>query len=691
MIKRPLVVFICSFVLGICAVIYDVNIFVAIAAMTFLLLPFLFLRKAGILKAVIIVLFFASGVLRMNVAQKNAAELGVLYNSQKMNTDILITDFSDGKNAVGEFNDKGKTIKVYLTFENTQKLYPGDIIRGEFLLRTPFESKITKSDFSSYLKSRGIYLLAYADNAFVADSSLKRHKVTVFAVRRYIDSLAKSCFSGDSRSLFNAMVLGDKSKMSDSLTQKLQGAGLNHIAVVSGMHLSVILAVQMFIINRIFGKRKMGLVLAILGAIFITLVTGCGASVIRACMMCVIYQLAGIFYRERDSFTSLAVAAGIMCIHNPYVLFNVGFILSVLSVLGIVLYNEKINKLLMCFLPAKISSAASLCISAQLMVTPAVMLYFNIFTPYALLGNILIFAFVSIYVVCGISFCVLAYVPILGAVLKYIVEISGNVIEYVCTLVSGLDNAIITTKRPDAAFLLLWGFILLIIYLYPKKKNMLMPFALVFTLLTVTVSAAYKTDDRISFLSVTYGGKSTTAALLPQDTLMLIDCVDKWDTEEILSYFEKDFVDYVIVTEKSEEQLRDIIKSGYVKNVILPSELYREDEKAQIFKEFKTDNVKIQFLKNKEYIFLDKAFIEYFSIEQTGNEKRAVKIEYKEKSFVSLQGLSSKEIQKMIDENIKIPCDILKIPFTILNEKTTLDDLTDGKIIQREKEFILNN
>ena len=100
--------------------------------------------------------------------------------------------------------------------------------------------------------------------------------------------------------------------------------------------------------------------------------------------------------------------------------------------------------------------------------------------------------------------------------------------------------------------------------------------------------------------------------------------------------------------------------------------------------------MRTDFLKNGESIFADGAFIEYLPLEQTGNEKRCVKIEYKGKSFVTLQGFEGKDIEKLCSLNMKIPCDVLKLPFAILGEETDIKTLTDGQIVQTEKEFNIN-
>lgn len=689
MIKRPLALAVISFICGIIAVMLDINILIVLmAVIAGCAMAVVLYGKRGWSLSLIIVIFLILGVLRVNIADDCRRKTAARYDGRVETIKMTVTDFSDGNTAVAEFKDKGKTLKVYLKIENQTNLFPGDIIRGEFTLRKPFSSKTQISDFSTYLSSRGIYLYAFAEDVKITGRLNGNVKGFIYGVRRYVDKVGADNFEGDCRALFNAMVMGDKSLISDELMTSFQGAGLNHIAVVSGMHLSIMIALQMLFLNKLVGKRKIGSILSIIGAVFITLATGAGASVVRACIMCSIYQIARICYRENDSINSLCTASGIMCLFNPYVLFNAGFVLSVLSVLGIILYGEKITSLLVCFVPRKIGVAAALCIAAQLTVTPMVMHYFNILTPYALISNVLVFPFSTAIVVAGLGFAVLAKVPVISEITEFLVKLLADVIEYVSSAVSSVPGAILKTDGLDATFLVMWVFILVLIYIYPKKKDIMLHvgvITLAALIISICFSIAGKDDIYLSF--VNYGASSATVAHLPGDKLLMVDSVDKWDVTAFTDNYRKPCFDYAILTSEEWEKLRETVSGGYVKNVILPEELYGPEEKAEILNEAKKYNLRVDFLKNGEFIFDSGTYIEYLPIEQISNEKRCVKIEYKGKSLVTLQGLENKDIEKLCSLNVKIPADYLKLPFVIVGEKTDVKTLTNGQIIQTEREF----
>ena len=104
---------------------------------------------------------------------------------------------------------------------------------------------------------------------------------------------------------------------------------------------------------------------------------------------------------------------------------------------------------------------------------------------------------------------------------------------------------------------------------------------------------------------------------------------------------------------------------------------------------FKDTNVNIKLLSIGESFLFDGAIIDYIKTGEESTGKAAVRIEYGKESFVSLQSFSSLQIEKLIRENEKIDCDILVLPFTVFHGETDKEELTDGKIIEKEKNISL--
>jgi len=118
------------------------------------------------------------------------------------------------------------------------------------------------------------------------------------------------------------------------------------------------------------------------------IVTGFGFSVIRAGIMLIILNAAKILGREKTSINSLMVAAGLIVLSNPYSVFDIGFEFSFFATLGILLFSERLNKVLLSKLKFKyLCSLISTTLSAQVFTVPIAILYYNTFSVYSVLAK----------------------------------------------------------------------------------------------------------------------------------------------------------------------------------------------------------------------------------------------------------------------------------------------------------------
>ncbi len=386
---------------------------------------------------------------------------------------VIVNPSINGRTIAFLETDDGKKVRVYLTVRNRNEFTSGDIVTGKISLRIPTGDASSLNSFSNYLASQNVFLQANAESVKITGRYKKGIMGKIYSLRAKALAVAKSSFSGEHRALFCAMVLGDKSMISAELQTALQGSGLNHIAVVSGLHLSVVIAFIMLVTRKFFGKGRRCFVLAIMSAVFIALITGAGASVTRALIMCLLYYMARILYREQDGVTSLFCTVWIMTILNPYIIFNTGFVLSVLSVLGIILFSKKFCEFFRKLMPEKVADAISLTLSAQLVLTPVIVYYFGVVTPYAPFSNVLAVPLSAIYVILGMTLMILAPITPIATVLTTIINFLADGIIKLCESVSSLPFALYDFNGDFPAFLIGWIFLIIIIFYHsaPSEKN----------------------------------------------------------------------------------------------------------------------------------------------------------------------------------------------------------------------------
>ena len=678
MFKRPLALTAVLFSLGVLIAALNFDLEVAIVLLA-ILCTFIYFKTGKTFICVLTLAVIFSGIARMNLAQLYRENIVSEYAETTAMRELTVTEFSEENRVIASFKDKNHTYKVYLTVKGGGELFPGDIIEGEVTLRAPLASKTQFSGFSDYLAGRGVYLTAYTDKVSHKGRQADSIMAKIYSLRVFMDKLGERCFSGNTRALFNAMVFGDKRLISDELSSYLQASGLNHIAVVSGMHLSVMIAMVMFFVNKIFGKRRIGYIFAVLAAIFITLATGAGASVMRALIMCSMFFLSQLLYRESDPLTSLSFAALLMIIINPFIIFNAGFVLSVLSVLGILLYNRKISGFLEKYIPPYVAQSASLSISAQLMVTPALIYYFGIITPYFLISNLLLVTLSGVYVIVGIILILFSWAGPISLLLEYLVKLMSLVIESVCYCISSLPGATANITTPYAVFFLAWICVLILIYIYPADIKKLFKIAAASTVAILSI-IIFSNDNTMNIQVYPYGGQTLSFVELSSGDSILIDCPDIYDAQQLGHSLLP--LKYAVMSADGYGQLFD--NESTVEKVIAPKTLFTDETKEELIKKAGEKGSRIVFLEDFQKARAGDVLVWYIPIEGIDSD-RAIKLEYDGKTLITLQGLNAADILKLYEEKVCFYCDYLVLPFTAFPEGTDIGRLCTGDIVNHTK------
>src|SRR5690606_37560460 len=121
-----------------------------------------------------------------------------------------------------------------------------------------------------------------------------------------------------------------------------------HVLSVSGLHVAIVYVMLAFVLKPLgrfrWGKYLQG-ALCLLALWGYALLTGMSPSVARSAAMFTFVVLAQQFNRHTDIFNTLATSAFVLLIINPFLLVEVGFQLSYLAVLGIVVLHPQIHQL----------------------------------------------------------------------------------------------------------------------------------------------------------------------------------------------------------------------------------------------------------------------------------------------------------------------------------------------------------
>ncbi len=214
----------------------------------------------------------------------------------------------------------------------------GEKVAGE----AQFEKFPSGDDYGSWLLSQGAVAVCRCESGNLipdSDADGKKFSPVYFfsKVRENLSARLKDVLGDSEGGFAAALLLGDKSGLDTRCAADFSDLGISHILAVSGMHLTVVCGFFTSVAPLGYkGKRYLSTVVVTA----YMLLTGLGASVMRAGIMLIVYNFLSGFRRDSDRLTDLSIAASVIIIADPSAVYDVGLQLSAMSVLCLLLIGE---------------------------------------------------------------------------------------------------------------------------------------------------------------------------------------------------------------------------------------------------------------------------------------------------------------------------------------------------------------
>ncbi|HOZ29934.1 MAG TPA: ComEC/Rec2 family competence protein, partial [Bacteroidales bacterium] len=334
----------------------------------------------------------------------------------------------------------GKTLLYVENSEESTKLKPGDkIIFNPELNEIENKGNPEEFDYKKFLSYNLILSSDYikSDDWQLLSSEYElsfRHRFLRFR-QMLINKLENLGLNNDELSVVSALALGYQDSLSDEIRHAYSSSGAMHILAVSGLHVGIVYGIIVFLLSFIKSKRLniFKVVLTIVLVWFYAVLTGLSPSVSRAALMFSIMALGKLQKHGAGSLNAIAASAFILLLINPYNLTNIGFQLSYIAVIGIVLIYEPIYKIfeIKYKLLDKVWSLTAVSIAAQLATAPICLFYFHQFSNYFLLTNYLLIPISTIAIWLVIMVFVFSGIDFIGhfltKVLAWVVKAMNNI------------------------------------------------------------------------------------------------------------------------------------------------------------------------------------------------------------------------------------------------------------------------
>lgn len=575
----------------------------------------------------------------------------------------------------------------------------GDIIKFEGEFQEPAKQRNEGGfDYKLYLKTKKIYGIFKAESIKKVGEEKTPQiaiKKEILKIQQYISDTYQKILKKENTALITALLIGDKSNLESSVIDNFRDASLSHILAISGAHFSYII-IMINCINKQLKHKKIGNVISILIIIFFMQLTGNTPSVVRAGTMNIMIIISELLYRKVDILTSLAVSLIIQIINNPYVIFDIGLILSYSGVIGIVLFYNIIYKKIRL-------KTISITLSANLVIMPIMIYNYNTISISFIISNIFASIILGPIIILGFLSIVFKFKPIF-----ILLDILLSLFQDIVKICSKLPLSKIYVRTPTilsiATYYLLLANILKAkklnfkqhekeqkVQLYEKieqsKKQILLKrkIAILLTIIIISnlnfqvLAIQINKNLLINFVDV---GQGDSTLIRTENKTLMIDSGGTTDNNNgydlgkstILPYLlDKKItkLDYIMISHFDADHSQAfmyVLKNIKVKNAII----CKQAKDSQLYQEFlkicKKKKIKIIYVKNGDNIKIGKIELkilhpqnELITNNPLNNNAIVVKLIYNKFTMLFTGDIEKEAEELIIKNNINLKANILKV------------------------------
>ena len=457
-------------------------------------------------------------------------------------------------------------------------------------------------NYKKYMLSKNTYFSMNIDNIIL----IKKNTNIFYKIKNY---LIRRISNIKGSNYLNTFILGDSSYISDDVLESYRTNGISHLFSVSGMHITLLSSLILFILNKV-KKRNINYLFVILFLLFYMFLTNFTPSVMRATFLFIFLTLNKLLKLNLSTIKIFLIILMINLIINPYNIYNVGFKFSYIISFYLIVFSKIINRYKSYIVKTLVTSSISFLASIPILINN----YFSI-NLMTILNNIIFVPLISI-IIFPFSLIVLL-IPKLDIIFEFMI----NILESLSLFITNFKIELIFCKVNIFIIIFYYLTISLILYKFYKRKYKYM-FLIIIVLFIHTNINYIRNNTFVTFIDVGQGD-SALIHLGNNKGDILIDTGGKYNYDtslEIISYLKsvgiKD-IDFLILSHGDFDHLGssiNLVNNFKVKNVVFNNDDYNELELSLIkilkqknipyykgIKELNIKENKLYFLNNEIY------------------------------------------------------------------------------------------
>ena len=209
--------------------------------------------------------------------------------------------------------------------------------------------------------------------------------------------------------VLEGILWGDRGNLPQALRQEFSDTGTVHVLTTAGLHLGIMAALVAWLLGLFPIPRGARVMTTLAAAWLYAMLAGMHLPTLRAATMLTAGTAAHEMGRGRTQSAVFAAAASAVMLPHPLIVLSPSFSMSFACVIGIALVSPALSELGLREggkLPHFLVEVLRTSLAVQIALWPFQALYFNAFTPYAVLANAVVVPLVGLVMAAGAGLCV---------------------------------------------------------------------------------------------------------------------------------------------------------------------------------------------------------------------------------------------------------------------------------------------